>query len=1084
MGQVLPGDLSYPANHLSWHTIHGEHFDIHFQEGNEQSAQVVSAIADAIYYPVTEFYNHHPKQTTSIVLRDRDDYSNGAAYFYDNKIEIFLPSFDMRLRGTHNWLRNVITHEFTHIVQLDAAKKSSRNLPAIYFQWLSYEDVRRPDILYGFPNAIVTFPFSNLSIPPWFAEGAAQYQHSDLGYDSWDTHRDMVLRTRIQTDTYLSLKEMAAFSSNNNLERELIYNQGFALVRYLVYRFGEDILPELTRESARGAADFNRVLEKVTGVKAEALFDDWIAHEKEKYQQRSPLPEVSEETSVQYTVHDMIPVERSGFYNFHPMLSPDGKWLAYLTNSNSEHEGTRLVIRSLIDETSDGTVSGGRDNDSGSSGRHGVAAGSGQAGRTSDSFCQFYNNKPERIRSGSRFSFSAEQNQIAFSQAKKNRYGEHYNDLYVYDTETETTTQITHDKRIFDLDWHPGSPHVTGVMIDDGKQNIVVVNTDTGEITRITDLPMGTSAYTPVWSDDQESILFSAANQGSRNLYRTDREGRIRPVLSDSQVDFRDPFVDHTTGTLYFSADYNGVFNIYRHRENDSFTERLTQSDGGAFMPFAADNEIYFSDYHADGYKISKIHYQPDGMFVRQPVQSREDDPLSSPDPLRYEVRTIQPYSDKATPLNIYPVIRFDNYTRLHGGNARLLGRGHIGKLGENLWRDMKIGAYLSSRDVTESLSLFGGFLLGPGSNPEPQLASFFKPSRLLDADRDIFFTVDYAGLPFIKRSWSPTISFEFTNMVRNVSDGLQIEEFPCTSCLPETRNIDIRYIVWEAGLFLRSKLNRWSLLETGLSYSPYRVKTDGFYSLEYNESIAGSSSEYFRGFSFTAANITDATLRDIHADIAPKGVRAEIRYRYEPGKLLRGFEIEGGSLSPSYETEKNHSIELKSRVGFPVGKESAVHLTSRFFSFFNSPRDYFYLDYSGGLSGLRSYPFFAIGGQRTFFIRSSLLMPLITDINRGYGPLIPDKIFAHIYAETGNGYGGPLESDKKLKNGIGAELRFSLNSYYLFPLKFFINTAYGFNQFEITLPAGFQNSAGRNNVKYGREILFYFGLTFDFDLL
>lgn len=141
-------------------------------------------------------------------------------------------------------------------------------------------------------------------------------------------------------------------------------------------------------------------------------------------------------------------------------------------------------------------------------------------------------------------------------------------------------------------------------------------------------------------------------------------------------------------------------------------------------------------------------------------------------------------------------------------------------------------------------------------------------------------------------------------------------------------------------------------------------------------------------------------------------------------------------------------------------------------------------MDYSGGLSGLRSYPFFAIGGQRTFFIRSSFLTPLITDINRGAGPLMLDKIFAHVYVETGNGYGGPLSNSKKLKNGIGAELRFSLNSYYLFPLKFFINGSYGFNQFDINLPANFNNSTGRNNVNYGREILFYFGLTFDFDFL
>ncbi|MCK7524862.1 MAG: hypothetical protein MZV64_48280 [Ignavibacteriales bacterium] len=48
------------------------------------------------------------------VIKDIDDYSNGATYFFDNKIEIWTSALDFDLRGAHNWLRNVISHEFTH----------------------------------------------------------------------------------------------------------------------------------------------------------------------------------------------------------------------------------------------------------------------------------------------------------------------------------------------------------------------------------------------------------------------------------------------------------------------------------------------------------------------------------------------------------------------------------------------------------------------------------------------------------------------------------------------------------------------------------------------------------------------------------------------------------------------------------------------------------------------------------------------------------------------------------------------------------------------------------------------------------
>src|SRR5690625_7771495 len=107
---------------------------------------------------------------------------------------------------------------------------------------------------------LVTLPFSNLSIPPWFAEGSAQYQDGKLGYDSRDSHRDMLLRTRLESDSWLSLKEMSSFSSKNGLERELVYNQGFAFVDYLVDRFCEEVLGASIREASCGRSHMQQVM--------------------------------------------------------------------------------------------------------------------------------------------------------------------------------------------------------------------------------------------------------------------------------------------------------------------------------------------------------------------------------------------------------------------------------------------------------------------------------------------------------------------------------------------------------------------------------------------------------------------------------------------------------------------------------------------------------------------------------------------------------------------------------------------------------------------------------------------------------
>ncbi|MEJ2105501.1 MAG: hypothetical protein P8X47_13145 [Ignavibacteriaceae bacterium] len=122
---------------LDWYTIKGKHVEVHFHKGADRTAKVVAKIADEVWGPITSLYQYEPS-TVHFVIKDLDDYSNGATYFFDNKIEIWTSALDFDLRGTHNWLRNVISHEFTHMVQIQAAMKLSRSVPAIFLQLLNY----------------------------------------------------------------------------------------------------------------------------------------------------------------------------------------------------------------------------------------------------------------------------------------------------------------------------------------------------------------------------------------------------------------------------------------------------------------------------------------------------------------------------------------------------------------------------------------------------------------------------------------------------------------------------------------------------------------------------------------------------------------------------------------------------------------------------------------------------------------------------------------------------------------------------------------------------------------------------------
>ena len=86
---ILISQNIYNHNELNWFTFETDHFLVHYHEETENSAREAAFVAEKVYYPITELYEFEPKTKTHLVLRDAEDYSNGAAYYYDNKIVIW-----------------------------------------------------------------------------------------------------------------------------------------------------------------------------------------------------------------------------------------------------------------------------------------------------------------------------------------------------------------------------------------------------------------------------------------------------------------------------------------------------------------------------------------------------------------------------------------------------------------------------------------------------------------------------------------------------------------------------------------------------------------------------------------------------------------------------------------------------------------------------------------------------------------------------------------------------------------------------------------------------------------------------------
>ncbi len=1111
--QVGPQYYDYARPSLDWYTIETEHFNVVFHHdstgrGSSRTAQVVARIAEEIYAPITSLYQHQPDGRVSFILKDFEDYSNGAAYFFDNKIEIWAPALDSPLRGHHNWLRNVITHEFTHMVQVQKSMKANRRLPFLYFQYLGYEDVKRPDVLYGYPDVIVTYPVPTLNNPAWLAEGTAQYQRSFMTYDGWDTHRDMLLRTRILAGAELSLAEMGGFYSHSSLMREGVYNHGFAFTHYLADTYGEDVLRRITSDLGKWRNwNVDRALRDATGDDAEAIYDDWVGTLRREYEERTrPIREHLVEGGL---------FEEEGFSNYYPRFSPDGRKLAYVSNKGEHFNVMSLYVADV--ETGE-ELSYAIDGVDGGLGSYTCSLG--------------YTHK---VRSGIGGSVTWHPNgdHVVYARTKTTGEGFRFSDLYRLDLEAEKETRLTQQARAFSPVYGPDGAEIAFVGQSDGTTNLYVFDVAGDSMRQLTHFDDGTQVTDPAWHPEGTWIYVARSAAGSRDIYRVDAAtGRMEAIVA-TEADERSPAFDADGRRLYYASDRSGIFNLYRAGADGSGPlERLTNVLGGAFMPdVAPDGRLAFARYDWDGYKIALITapealvgprvaaYRPpeiSGNQEQPPLASAEWSHLTVFDdtdlgPLDSEavsqVRTtgrfplagesadesdpaelaVEDYNSIFTAFSFFPVARIDNYASRREGSMDSRVRSRTAA--EAIWRNTKYGLYVTSREILEEMSLLGGLMVGPGSHAVDGPADFFAPSNLLKLERDAFLLVDYnRGFGFLPRKWSPQLSIELYNIRRNVEKGLNVEEFPCTACYPDTTGIDLSYSLWEADLYLRSKVSESLLLEAGYRYSPYRVVTERFFSKEEDQFIGESASRYFIGRAYTLAAYFRSEHPHRDSDVIPEHLQIRAQYELESGRLLDRFDVEDGMLVPTYEEDRNHRLTLDARSGFrlpgrPGGAAHGLALRARASTIAGPPVDDFYNDYVGGLVGARGYPFYALGGNETLWFQAAYHFPVVPDISKQVLFTYVDKLYARAYADAAMAWSDGWPGLGAVRKDVGLELRLSLGSFYLMPTALFVSATYGMDAFDFKLDEGFLTPDGSSFVRYGDELLWHFGILFDFDL-
>lgn len=1005
---------------LDWFTIKGKHVQVHYHDGAERTAKVVAKIADEVWDPICSLYQYEP-DVVHYVIKDIDDYSNGATYFFDNKIEIWTSALDFDLRGTHNWLRNVISHEFTHMVQIQAAMKSKRSLPAVFLQVLSYEDKRRPDILYGFPNVLISYPLAMINVPAWFAEGTAQYMRKEFDYDRWDTHRDMILRSYALDGNMLTWNEMGVFGKTS-LGNESVYNSGFAFTRYLSQKYGEDKLREVTKALGNfGVFTIDAAFSKVIGKDGNQLYNEWKEFLTNDYKNR--IAKVLENKVEGEQIASV------GFGNFYPIFSEDGKKVYYISNKTSDYFGPASIFGYDLETKKEKLISGG-------------------------------------VRST--FSFIPNTKKIIYSKISDdnpNWYNVH--DLYVYNIETEKETRLTYNLRANHPSVSNDGKSIVFIFQKDGTTNLGKVDIDGNNFQQLTFYSNGEQIYNPKFSPDNSKIIFDYSYHHTRDIALINSEGGKVQFLISTDKDERNP-VFKSNDEIIYSSDETGIFNLYSFNLATKEKKQITNVVGGAFMPAINSNgDVVYAGYTSTGYKIFLINSEEqrkvkDGMnyiWIDNPPLN-QDKPNG--DITKFDINSLRsfddykipdfeekPYSGVFSNLSFFPFLRYDNYNT---GN----------KFSEKL----KPGLLVSSNDILNRYAIFAGGSIN---------------TRL---ERDLFLVFDYKNkLPLLTSlGLRPELSVELYSISRKADVDIFFGADTVGGIVNYDFIIptDVTYDLFEADFIVRHRLfSRDQNLQLKFAFSTYTATLGSFILPDENNTLYPSTKDnYFIGRNLEAKYTWLSILPTKDDDINPVGMNIELTYNYEFNKFNSEGEytIVDGFLEPLYRNFNFHKLELKTGLYLPVFNSHTFNTTLRLGSILGPTVPDFFDFYLGGLVGMKSYPFYSISGNEIAWLNFTYRFPLLRNIDTKIGHLYIDKIFFSVNADIGNAWNGKIPELDQFKKGIGAELRLQLNSYYLFPTSIFFHAAYALDDFTRVV--------NNQSIKYGKEWSFYGGILFGFEIL
>ena len=492
---------------LQWLIFETPHFKIIYHRELSQVARESAQIAESSYYSTTRALKVHPKKKIVLVLQDTDDYSNGESNPLGHVIQIWTPAMPKYTTGRLRWLRRVIGHELTHEIHFWGL----RSWTGVWSELLGLG-----------------------TTPDWFTEGLAQYEA-----ESWDLHRDLLLRVAWWSQRLLRVKDLQGFVGTDLIDSRLVYEEGHSLVRYSARRWGDPFLPDVIASHRRLPLSFDWTLHRKTHTTERKLYRVWLDSLTQHYLQWKKGREFMSDVARPF------PTPFQGALSIR--WAPDGKKAAVVGVRRFDSWVTELWLFERAD--SSWHRLGGRD----------------------------VHTQTSWLRDGKALVYSRTHPGVSLSQI---------NDLFLYDFTRRREIQLTQNERATDPDFSPDGGRIVFVKHFPGRSNLMILDRTSGRIRQLTDFPLQTEVFAPRWSPDGRRIAFSLVDSTGRRVVASIRpDGTGLHAILNSGYDARSPEWS-PDGRKIAYIDYRfGTPNLFVAAADGSSPEAVTNAFGGLFNP-------------------------------------------------------------------------------------------------------------------------------------------------------------------------------------------------------------------------------------------------------------------------------------------------------------------------------------------------------------------------------------------------------------------------------------------------------------------------------------------------------------------